>query len=219
MNPPRVVEQYPQSLEAQLLHAGQALDAPDSTLKATLAALGLYASSSAATSASGAANAKAAGLFGTLWAKWTAIAILVASGGFIATRLPRWLGAAASAPEQPQRTRAAVTIPKADAPPAVVVTETSVEPMASAKPEATAVPRAVPHEHPPSTAKSGDSLGAEVALLDAARQALDEGRVARALTLLQEYDRQIKTPRLAQEATLLRARALQQRALGTEPQP
>ena len=219
MNPRRVVEQYPQSLEAQLLRAGQAVNAPDSTLRVTLAALGLGATSSAAASASGAANAKAAGFFGTLTAKWTAIAILVASGAFVAAHLPRWLGAAASAPEQPHRTRAAVTILNADAPPADLVTKTPAALMASAKPDATAVPRVSPHERQPSAAKPGDSLGAEVALVDAARQALDEGQAARALALLQQHDRQFKTPRLAQEATLLHARALEQLASGTEPKP
>ncbi len=219
MNPRRVVEQYPQSLEAQLLRAGQAVNAPDSTLGVTLAALGLAATSSAAASASGAVHAKAAGSFGTLCAKWTAIAILVASGAFVAARLPRWLGPAASAPEQPQRTRAAVKISEADAPPADVVTKTSAEPMASAKPDATAVPRVAPHERPASAARSDDSLGAEVALIDAARQAVDEGQATRALGLLQQHDRQFKTPRLAQEATLLRVRALSQLARGTEPLP
>ncbi len=216
MNPRRVVEQYPQSLEAQLLRAGQAVNAPDSTLEVTLTALGLCASSSAAASASGAVNAKAASLFGTLSAKWTAIAILVASGAFVAVHLPRWLGAAASTTGLPQRARAAVTILNIDAPPPEIVTKTLAEPIASSKPDTTAVPRVVPRERLPSTAKLGDSLGAEVALIDAARQALDEGEVARALTLLQQHDRQFKTPRLAQEATLLRARALQQRASGTE---
>jgi len=213
MNPPRVVEQYPLSLEAQLLRAGRAVNAPDSTVKVTLGALGLGAIASAAASANGAAHAKAAGLLGTLIAKWTAVAILVASGAFVAASLPGWLGTAASAPGQPQRARAAVTIAKAVAPPAGLVSATALQ----ASPVAAAAP-SVARERPPSAAKSGNSLGAEVALIDAARQALQEGQAARALALLQQHARQFKTPRLAQEAALLRARALDQPAPGREPQ-
>jgi hypothetical protein len=216
MNPPRVVEQYPRSLEAQLLRAGRAVSAPDSTLKLTLGALGLYASATAATSVSGAAYTKAWSLFGTMTAKWTAVAILVASGTFVAARLPHWLRAAASAPEQPQRTRAAATVTKADTPPAALVTETSELQAAPSRSDSKATPRLAPHERPPA-AKSGESLGAEVTLIDAVRQAVDEGRAARALGLLQQHDLQFKKPRLAQEATLLRTRALEQLARGSEP--
>lgn len=218
MNPRRVVEQYPHSLEAQLLRAGQAVSAPDSALRVTLGALGLGATATVAVSVSGAAHTKVWGLFGTLTAKWTAVAILVVSGIFVAARLPRWLGAAASAPEQTRRTRAAATIPKADPPPAAVVAEASAPQAASSKPDSKVALRVAPHERRPVAAELGESLGAEVALIDAVRQAVDEGRTARALALLQQHDRQFKKPRLAQEATLLRTCALEQLARGSEPQ-
>ena len=232
MSQRRVVEQHPHSLEAQLLRAGQAVQAPDATLRVTLSALGLGAT--AATSVSGAAQAKAWGWFGTVSAKWTAIVILAASGAYVATRVPAWLSVRSAAgvpstsrqspapltpldlPEQPQRAHAAVTASRTDSPSAATV----AEPLAPQKPSARlttkAVALAVPRENLPAAANFGESLGAEVALIDAARRAVDAKQGSQALALLQQHDQQFKTPRLAQEAALLRTRALEQTAHGNE---
>jgi hypothetical protein len=56
---------------------------------------------------------------------------------------------------------------------------------------------------------TGTSLGAEVALIDRTRQALDQGEPARALTLLSQHRRDFASPRLREESYFLRARALE----------
>jgi hypothetical protein len=223
MNPHRVVEQYPLSFEAQLLRAGRAVKAPNATLEVTMSALGLGAT--AAASASGAAHAKVWSWYGTVSAKWMAVAILAASGAFVATRLHAPSAASvgktarpsaapvalADGPERPEWTRAAVTVSKATAP----LKATVVETLPPAAPKAARAP----HEKPPSGLESADSLGAEVALIDAARRAVDESQGGRALALLRHYDRQFTRPRLAREAALLRARALEQVAHENEAKP
>jgi len=224
MSPRRVVEEHPHSLEAQLLRAGQAVKAPDATFSVTMSALGLGATATAAASVSGTAYAKAWGWFGGAAAKWTAIAIFAASGTWVAARLCGWLGAPSAAsihgtaaqsaahatpahvPEQPQRASVAVTkIESLGAPSAVA---TLAPPKVSVRPNTKAASSLSQPKSLPSAAKSDESLGAEVALIDAARRAVDEKQSSRALALLQQHDRQFTKPRLAQEAALLRARAL-----------
>jgi hypothetical protein len=214
MNPRRFVEQYPRSLEAQLLRAGRATNAPNSTLRLTLSALGLGAAATAA-SVSGAVHAKAWSLIGTVSVKWLAIGVLAASGALVAVRLAGWHGMH-SMPAQPERTRAAVTTSETNTSPAPGAIGNLAHNVAPVQLEATAAPRVTRHESPRAARKSSESLGAEVALIDAARQAVDEKQAARALALLQQYDRQFKKPCLAQEATLLRARAIAQLARASE---
>jgi hypothetical protein len=56
------------------------------------------------------------------------------------------------------------------------------------------------------------SLGAEVALLDRSRHALEEGQLALAQQYLTQYDREFQNPKLAQEANILRAQLLERNA-------
>jgi hypothetical protein len=228
MSQRRVVEEHPHSLEAQLLRAGRAVKAPDATFSVTLSALGLGATATAAASVSGTAHANAWGWFGSVSAKWTAIAIVAASGTWVVARFSGWLstpspanfqGAAAQSaahatlahvPGQPQRASVAVTTMEGLATPTAVATPAPQK--ASVRPNAKTASPLAQTESPPSAAKPGESLGAEVALIDAARRAVDERQSNRALALLQQHDRQFTRPRLAQEASLLRARAFEQLA-------
>jgi len=242
MNPRRVVEQYPNSLEAQLLRAGRALQPPRSTQRKVLACIGLAAATMGSATQVGAAIIGRQGVslaVGQLL-KWGSIGVAatVLVGG--AVRLSRTAhDASLTLPARAVVSPAVVAAPAPRLPPPQAsrddVASLKTIPSCSADAPASqhgAVNSAAAHTtRAEATAKSGvkdsravlrlseataasssqsETLGAEVAQIDAVRRALDQQQAARAIQLLDEYARRFDKPRLAQEAAYLRVRALQQ---------
>jgi hypothetical protein len=213
-----MVEQYPRSFEAQLLRAGREVKAPDLTRMATLGAMGLGSmASSTAASAGWAAHRKVLGLFGSLSVKWIAIGVLAGAGSLWAVRISNFMGTTPGTSVERVPAQSVVSTPKPNllvqpqGPSADVTQSKAQSPAVAIVPKAIKAPTPVSQtQSPPSVAMTRESLGAEVTLLDAARRAVDNKQGGRAWALLQQHDRQFVRPRLAQEAALLRVRALEQ---------
>ena len=92
--------------------------------------------------------------------------------------------------------------PPASPPVAVPAHLTVAKP--SAPDQASDQAQAADHPAPPAAV----SIGGELASLDGAREALARGDAARALHLLDEYERRYPSGALSQEATMVRVKAL-----------
>lgn len=219
------------AFEAELLRAGRG-DAMCASSKRALvaAALGGSLAATAAAQLTGAgasAGAGAAAKMATgVLAKWTLLGVfgsaLVISVGVLLTRAP---ASTATATATAAATTASIAAPSSPIP--HVTTATAVTASASAaptepRPEATvaASPRAATagSERPAATtgvvasasahAPAGDTLAAEAAMLDDARDAVARRDGAAALAVLAEHQRVFPRPALADEAFVLRVEAL-----------
>jgi hypothetical protein len=102
--------------------------------------------------------------------------------------------------------------------PAPAPTETAASPLPAVSPPSSSAPVVVaplaasvtPHRVAPRAAASADDdgLGAEVAVLDGARQALAAGETTKALATLDSYERTFPRGVLGQEAVVLRIEVL-----------
>lgn len=206
MNPRRVTEEFPRSLEAQLLRSGRDLTPPPEQLGRTLVAISLL----------GANNAKAAGLALTI--KWataglvSGVALVVAASG---ARVAWSHFEGRSRVDMTRASRVVETSPPMM--PSAVSKPTPELRIGSEPARATGVPlsnvqpsesaHALPVHQPPNIPSA--SLGQEVAQIDRVRSELVQHRPARALALLDDFARQFPSPRLAEEATYLRVLALE----------
>lgn len=199
MNPRRVTEELPRSLDAQLLRAGRQLSPPPGQLARTLAALNAF----------GVPSAQAASLALTI--KWAATGLV--SGVVLVAAISGarhvWVGHGAQPPVEvaqpkPRLVVASATVPR---------DSESVSPEIVPKipvPAAVKTPGVAVSTMPNVAAAVPDSsLGREVALIEQVRSEIGQHRSARALALLDEYARSFPAQRLAEEAAYLRVMALQ----------
>ncbi len=221
MTPSRVVDQYPRSLEAQLLLAGRTLEPPRATYRTTLARLGLLAASLSGTNAVGATAASGTGsvVMGTVVAKWVTIGVVAGASVFGLGRATGvWKSPAAVTPpvvgsSLPREASVAAPGIRREPLEATGLPTDPTRPDRSAPSEAalragqltaaTTGPRA-------SSPTSSPSLGEEVATVDEIRRALRQGQAGRAIELIDQHARRFRTPRLAEEAAFLRVQALRQ---------
>lgn len=207
-----------------LLRAGQN-DGPPEDFEAKLlvglgvvsSTMGVALSASAGTVASGAAKTSAGGALWLVAAKWVAVGAV--GGGILASGVSHVLSPTpvvattttavqpAAAPPLVKSVSEQVALPSLPnvARPASVDSPRALE---SAEPEAT--PSKV-GAAPPSAriAMASGQLGREVAQFDRARAALTAGEAARALSLLDDFDRMARTGVLDREARVLRVDALE----------
>jgi hypothetical protein len=209
MNPRRVVEEFPDSLEAQLLRAGRAMTPTPSQVSRTLAAIGLTA-----TAVGNAAARGALGFGVAATTKWAAIGVF--SGvALVAVLFGSKVVLTQTAPQvPPQSTGVDPSLAGSQPLPGSTFSDTRRErsnsTMPSLAPEpSSAVEPARPTPVAMPTAAPGGTLGQEVAFIDRVRDELARQRPLRALGLLDGYHRQFPEPRLAEEVAYLRATALQ----------
>jgi len=233
VNPRRVVEEAPHSIEAQLLRAGRAIQPPLSAYQKTFAGLGGGAAALGGAKLASAVTAKSA--FGNLLLgtaiKGIAIGVVagatllglvqVTTGRVTSSRQSNAATRVTTASETRAKTVHAVTgskpVTQSDksqvltVQPAVEQVDGTTEPSRSANhvPVSNIASSDVLPVTPRSLAQPQGSLGEEVAALDQIRQALDSGQAQRALDLLERHSQQFSAPRLAEEAHFFRVKALE----------
>jgi hypothetical protein len=199
MNPRRVTEEHPRSLDAQLLRAGRQLSPPPGQLARTLAAL----------SAFGIPSAQAASLALTI--KWAATGL--ASGVVLVAAVSGarhvWLGQGVASPVEVAQPKSILVAASATLPRVSESVSSELEPKIPVP--AAAKTSGVPVSTMTNVAAAvpDSTLGREVALIEQVRSEIGQHRSARALELLDEYARSFPAQRLAEEAAYLRVMALQ----------
>jgi hypothetical protein len=227
VNPRRLIEEDPHSVAAQLLSVGRTMQPPEVTYHKTLASLGLGAAALSSAGSAGAATAPS--LLGAIWlgtaVKGLCVGVLVGASlvglgrasshwwnpapSIQSGKVPSSLPLAVSTVDA-QHVAPDVLLPRPDQ---VVVAPNASSSERSSAPLVDRIPT-VPSSEVPSKAAgalsaSKSSLGAEVALLDLVRRTLEGGQAGRALEYLDRYRLQFQTPRLAEEASFLRAQVLE----------
>ena len=180
------------------------------------AAMGLGAAISTTTATTSALGASVKTGAGLALGKWIAIAAVTAAAGAGAAAYVQG-GIPGRHAAQPANSAARV---QPGAPPVTTATRTTPsvvtpDPVApSAGPEASVAPVAAPPAPvgtPVPSAASALTLGEQLQLLDQAHAALGVGDTARALSLLDRYDRETRKPALAPEVMALRVEVYAQR--------
>jgi hypothetical protein len=207
-------EGAPRDIE-HLVRAAQSEHPGDASLRRTLTALGVGLGASSVTAGAAAAGAAAGANTVTitvgLLAKWTAVGAtlgtLTAGAATLARDVPRIAQRApSSVSPAPARLDSEQATP--------LVSESSVKDawtMASVPVPAIALPHKRTVTAAPSAAAvplDAETLAEEVKSVDGARAALAAGQAARALSLLDEYERRFDERRFAPEALYLRMEAL-----------
>jgi hypothetical protein len=213
MREPRRLIEQDGGLAAALLRAGSNVAPPPAELVERVfvsvemaTAAGMVATSAAATGFGAAKKVMAIAV-----AKWALGGVVAGAALSVATiGSDRW-GSRHEAPVVARPT--AARTPSSPSPPVVAKSpERELAPGAEPAPAVSVRPEWDRGERPKDSAVT---LAAEVALLDAVRTALDGGSAARAMELLDRYEREFPRGQLLPEALLFRVRAY--RAAGNAP--
>lgn len=157
----------------------------------------------------------AAGLFGTWLVKWGVLGVLLlgaGAAGVLVVRGEKATTVALSGPPLVEGHRSAAASPEGKPAPLALASEVRDAKSETESPSAARAVRAGPPSLPASAGPSSlgpSSLGQQVALLDAAREALTAGDAERALGLIASYHRRFPSGALEQEATVLEVDALE----------
>jgi TolA-binding protein len=186
-------------LEKQLLGSWSDERPAPAARDKTLAVLGLAGGAAAGAATAGGSIAPKAIATGWLAvAKWLAVGVVAvgaaAAGIGVAHRLGRHAGAPAATPSAPAPVVAVPAARATAAPPGTVI-------------ELPAAP-AVRHAPARTVTAAPSSIGRQVAALDRARAALDQGDAPRAGRLVDEYEAAYPAGEFRQEADVLRIEAL-----------
>lgn len=215
-------EQFDRVRSALLRSARRDAPAPKA-LTRTMGALGLGAAVMSETAQAATVAAHAAKLGLLKWFGMGVVAGVTVLGGYEATQTRSQHTQGAPAAVAPAPTPERVGLPTTTSPAALIDTAPtlSVPPAQKAAPvpQPAAAPRVEPAiegtpTEPPSLSAAPPqlvSLDEEVALIDAARQALQAGDSASCLQVLDRYRDQFPTPQLGLEAGVLRVDALARR--------
>jgi len=209
-----LLEEDANSVEASILRQARAREPSPGAAGRALVVLGIAGAATTATA--GAAAAPMA----VLVAKWVGVgalsAVVILGGGQLATEVSRRSSANVSSVEP---TRHAPSTSSSAAPPSPVaappIEEVLPPPVSTESAAASGLPLGAPRPviRAPITAQSPEPstpavLDAEIALLDAARDAVAAHDPNRALRLLDDHRRQFPSGQLSQEATYVRVKAL-----------
>ena len=229
-DPPRLLEEGATAVERNLLGAGQSEEPAERSVQRAVAALGLAPTVGLA--AMGTASASTAGTVSAMSTlTWVGGGLLVAGGlalgayrlapgqdapsaAFRTQRAESTVQESVAGPEpsppEPAVPAAQTVDPEADDSAAEVQDEPVgvLQKPAPAPAQKSAIEPAPASDAPP--AATGDSIGAQVQMIDSARRQLGAGNASGALEQLDRYRQKYPQGMLGQEATLLRIEALAQ---------
>ncbi len=197
--PKRYLDSGESSVATTLLRSAERDGPDDGSMRRALATV------AAATAITAATGSAAATTSAALWLKWLGIGLL--SGGVVA------FGATELRHRESPRLvdtthieQAAPEVAPAASPPRPP--KPADEPPPEPEPAKLAAPRPIPSRGEPPVAESAtDSLGRELARIDAARKRLASGDAESAIHEVDRYDREFPRGRFHEEAALLRAEA------------
>jgi hypothetical protein len=209
-DPVRLLDEGATAAELSLLRAGMSEEPSEQAVQRLAALLGVATGAAAVTAAtkSSAAGAVAQGAASKMAAKWLILgAIGVAGGAAITFAVRRPVH---EAPPSAARPAGAPRVenPAARDVPALAGEGAPAPKAETAASEQAAVPAAQERSADGTPRASAPSIAREIAALDVARRLLGSGNARGALGALDDYEAQVKTGMLRQEATLLRIEAL-----------